>query len=334
MTSETDHPRQRTVAELLAEHGDTAATGRRRRRRESDAPDEGGAPPEPLLRIGAPADASPGRAAPPAVPDRAVLREPVPPTWPAGAEAPPAGPGGRRRRPDGPPPGALPVGDPPTEVMPQVRGDRRVPDGGVTGPIALRSAPPAPGGRTGDVRPDLDAGPSTMVGAPPPGAESWHRNRTAGHPDSGPPTELAPAELGPDGIDDHPAGLAAEDLDAFEDHDGADHDDPAEPEGSDEGDEPRRRLSRFAGPNGQAWAAVLAQWIAGAVAGAAMWVGFRFLWRELPVVAVAAAVLVVVGLVVVVRALLRNNDLRTTISAVLVGLLLTVSPAVLVLIGR
>jgi hypothetical protein len=45
-------------------------------------------------------------------------------------------------------------------------------------------------------------------------------------------------------------------------------------------------------------------------------------------------VLVTAGLVVIVRALLRNNDMRTTLFAVLVGLLLTVSPALLVLLGR
>jgi hypothetical protein len=88
------------------------------------------------------------------------------------------------------------------------------------------------------------------------------------------------------------------------------------------------------GAGGPAWAAVIAQWIAGAIGGAAVWVGFRFLWRDLPVVALAAAVLVTVGLVVVVRALLRSSDLRTTLFAVLVGLLLTVSPAILVLLGR
>ena len=85
---------------------------------------------------------------------------------------------------------------------------------------------------------------------------------------------------------------------------------------------------------GQAWAAVVAQWIAGAIGGAALWVGFRFLWRDLPVVALAAAVLVTVGLVLVVRALMHNDDRRTTLFAVLVGLLLTVSPAILVLLGR
>ncbi|MFC7656116.1 hypothetical protein ACFQV8_05870 [Pseudonocardia benzenivorans] len=81
----------------------------------------------------------------------------------------------------------------------------------------------------------------------------------------------------------------------------------------------------------QTWAAVIAQWIGGAVVGAGLWVGFAFLWMHLPVVALAAAVLVTVGLVLAVRAMLRDDDLKTTIFAVLVGLLLTVSPAILVL---
>ena len=45
-------------------------------------------------------------------------------------------------------------------------------------------------------------------------------------------------------------------------------------------------------------------------------------------------VLVTVGLVLIVRNLLRNDDMRTTLFAVLVGLLLTVSPAILPLLGR
>src|SRR5918997_590859 len=69
MSPDTDHPRQRTVAELLAQHGggDTATTGRRRRRREAgDAPDEPGRPgPD----TGAPAGWSP-RAPEPAPRDR------------------------------------------------------------------------------------------------------------------------------------------------------------------------------------------------------------------------------------------------------------------------
>jgi len=115
------------------------------------------------------------------------------------------------------------------------------------------------------------------------------------------------ADLAPD-ADDPPAGL------------------PAAPK--------RRRRSSAPASAGQAWAAVVAQWIAGAIGGAALWVGFRFLWRDLQVVALAAAVLVTVGLVLVVRALMHNDDRRTTLFAVLVGLLLTVSPAILVLLGR
>ena len=84
----------------------------------------------------------------------------------------------------------------------------------------------------------------------------------------------------------------------------------------------------------QAWAGVVAQWLAGAVAGAVLWVLFRYLWRGLPVVALAAAVLVTAGLVLLVRQLLHQADRRTTGFAVLVGLLLTASPAVLVLLGR
>ena len=79
---------------------------------------------------------------------------------------------------------------------------------------------------------------------------------------------------------------------------------------------------------------MLAQWVVGAIGGAALWVGFRYLWSSLLVVAIAAAILVTAGLVVVVRTLLRNSDLRTTVAAILVGVLLTVSPAVLVLLGR
>src|SRR5689334_12101713 len=47
MSSESDQPRQRTVAELLAENGGGAASGRRRRRREADdsGAEQAGGPP-------------------------------------------------------------------------------------------------------------------------------------------------------------------------------------------------------------------------------------------------------------------------------------------------
>ncbi len=151
--------------------------------------------------------------------------------------------------------------------------------------------------------------------------------------DGGPATQLAPVDF-----DDHPAGMPAGDLDR-PDAPGLDGTGEASDldDGADDADgAATRRRGRGSSEEGagQGWAVVLAQWVAGALGGALLWVGFRYLWRSLPVVALAAAVLVTVGLVVIVRALLRNNDTRTTVFAVLVGLLLTVSPAILVLLGR
>ncbi len=184
-------------------------------------------------------------------------------------------------------------------------------------------------GQTGPIQTLDDGGPSTAVGLAPPGAEAWHRDRTArrGPHDGGPATAAsAPFDLdAEDDVDDEFDGFS----DLAPDADPDDH-----PAGLPEA--PRRRRAHSSAPQsaGQAWAAVVAQWVAGAIGGAALWVGFRFLWRDLQVVALAAAVLVTVGLVLVVRALMHNDDRRTTLFAVLVGLLLTVSPAILVLLGR
>jgi hypothetical protein len=242
--------------------------------------------------------------------DRSVLREPVlREPVPREMDAPVNGQNGApaRRGPEAwAPPSADKARARPTEQMPRLRSDRTpMLDPGLTGPIDVQRLPRA------DV---ADEGPPTAVGMAPAGAEGYHRERTSRRRkrgDGGPPTAAAAPILDDDDDDedDLPAGL---------------------------GDEPRRRgTSPVVGQStGQAWAAVVAQWIAGAIGGAALWVGFRFLWRDLPVVALAAAALVTVGLVLVVRALMRNDDRRTTLFAVLVGLLLTVSPAILVLLGR
>ena len=448
MNSETDHPRQRTVAELLAQHGDSGATGRRRRRREADVPDDdevsnasegtavaspahtahtavpapaptlppvtgpphGEAPRGPQPEPPAPFDGGPDRTVwREAVPREAVPREAVPreampreampreAANPAGPYADPVAEVPRQA------PSALassyfePVVDPlrqgsplparrppdrtasgsrldrPTDMFPMVRSDGPgVSDLGSTGPIERQWSPPPP---ERPIRPLLapdaphgpdgvDAGPPTMTGVAPAGAEAWHRDRTSHRPgeplDGGPPTEAAaPMDFdsldGVEGVDDRPAGLGATGMRGAQPagpHDGdrtqATHFpartgagpdvDATDAEPEDESQpqpESERRLGRSAVSSpGQAWMAVVVQWIVGAVGGAALWVGFRFLWREFPVVALAAAVLVTVGLVLLVRALLRNNALRTTIFAVFVGLLLTVSPAILVLLGR
>jgi hypothetical protein len=82
------------------------------------------------------------------------------------------------------------------------------------------------------------------------------------------------------------------------------------------------------------WLGLLVQWVVGAVAGALLWVGFSYLWMHFPVVALIAAVLATAVLVLVVRAIRRSDDLQTTMLAVLVGLVVTISPAVLLLAVR
>ncbi|BBG04863.1 MULTISPECIES: Yip1 family protein [Pseudonocardia] len=212
-----------------------------------------------------------------------------------------------------------------------------------------------PTSRLGARRPatdtDDDGGPPTQFGAPP--------------LDDGPPTGAYDPFVDDrdDAFDGGRTGVLAperRDLwdDAPEEHDpqSSEHDDPGdEPDdGAPRGRRGRRRdpeehddldgaqppaglddaAAAGAAGTGQAWAVVIAQWIGGAVAGAAIWVLFRFLWFSFPIVALASAVVLTVGLVLGVRALLRNDDLKTTLFAVLVGLLLTVSPALLVLLDR
>lgn len=233
--------------------------------------------------------------------DRPAPREPVT----READAPLQGQNAAPARPTWSPPAGDKAHSRATEQMPRLRSDRTpMLDAGLTGPIEVQRLPQA------DV---VDEGPPTAVGMAPAGAEDWHRERTRGAGrDGGPPTAASVPVFDDD--DDLPAGLDAE---------------PGRRRTSADVNQPDVSQS-----TGQAWAAVVAQWIAGAIGGAALWVGFRFLWRDLPVVALAAAVLVTVGLVLVVRALMRNDDRRTTLFAVLVGLLLTVSPAILVLLGR
>lgn len=259
-----------------------------------------------------------------------------PRSWDAAPpEAPPVRAAGpvRDRAPAAPPLPAAPMPESPTEQMPRIRDE--APDAGLTRPMQQQrrrseAAPP-------EQAPD-DDGPATMVGGAPAGAEAWHRARTDGRGvagDGGPPTQAAPPIAFDDdddvAEDDYPAGLGHQGVD--DEATGFFAPEDAEPETAGK----RRSAPAAAGEQaggGPAWAAVIAQWIAGAIGGAALWVGFRFLWRDLEVVALAAAVLITVGLVLVVRALLRSNDLRTTLFAVLVGLLLTVSPAILVLLGK
>ncbi|MEU5691452.1 hypothetical protein [Actinosynnema sp. NPDC020468] len=91
-------------------------------------------------------------------------------------------------------------------------------------------------------------------------------------------------------------------------------------------DEPVRRSP------GKEWLVMIGQLAIGVVGGAALWLGFSFLWRTLAPAALVVALAVTVGLVLVVRKIRRADDLQTTVLAVLVGLIVTVSPAAMLLV--
>ncbi|WP_116041664.1 hypothetical protein [Amycolatopsis palatopharyngis] len=117
--------------------------------------------------------------------------------------------------------------------------------------------------------------------------------------------------------DDEPLGDAIDD----DDRDAAD-DDLAD-------DEPATEAS----PAKQ-WMMLAGQLALGALGGAAVWLGFNWLWVELPAAALIAALAVTVGLVLIVRKVRRAEDLQTTVLALLVGLVVTISPAALLLVSQ
>ncbi|MER6666782.1 hypothetical protein ABT256_19730 [Amycolatopsis japonica] len=85
---------------------------------------------------------------------------------------------------------------------------------------------------------------------------------------------------------------------------------------------------------GKQWLALAGQLALGVVGGAGVWLGFNWLWVNLPAAALVAALLVIVALVWIVRKIRKAEDLQTLVLAVLVGLVVTVSPAALLLVAR
>ena len=82
------------------------------------------------------------------------------------------------------------------------------------------------------------------------------------------------------------------------------------------------------------WLVLAGQLALGVAGGAGVWLGFNWLWGRLPAAALIAALVVTVGLVWVVRKVRRAEDTQTTVLALLVGLVVTVSPAALLLVSR
>jgi hypothetical protein len=172
----------------------------------------------------------------------------------------------------------------------------------------------------------LDSGPPTRGFPPPLPFAPARATPPDGFVPGGPPAEedldFDEADRGHnvDGVDDEYD--YDDDLDDYESELEDDLDDNLE-------DEPEEQ-----GSPAKQWLLLAGQLALGIVGGAAVWLGFNWLWVTLPAAALVVALLVVVGLVWIVRKIRRAEDLQTTVLAVLVGLVVTVSPAALLLVSR
>jgi hypothetical protein len=133
------------------------------------------------------------------------------------------------------------------------------------------------------------------------------------------------ADLDVDG-DEQPRG----DFGDYPDYPEADDLDDLEADGYEDDDE---ELDERPSP-GKEWLVMAGQVAISVIGGAAVWLGFNWLWGKLPQAALVAALAVIVGLVWMVRKIRRADDLQTTGLAVLVGLFVTVSPAALLLLSK
>ena len=216
----------------------------------------------------------------------------------------------------------------------------------------------------GDPPPDA---PPAGLAAPPAGLQRWRRGREEARPEEDtevglmPPVRDAPEGEQPSGFappPQFPPGRPrreepAPELEATGFHDPFTDDDedvdefgdfgPAEeaaeaPYGYD--DEPEEaaepaRANRAVEPSpAKQWLSMAGQLAGGVVGGAGVWLAFNWLWGQIPAAALIAALVVIVALVWIVRRIRRADDTQTTVLAVLVGLVVTVSPAALLLLSR
>jgi hypothetical protein len=77
------------------------------------------------------------------------------------------------------------------------------------------------------------------------------------------------------------------------------------------------------------WLSMAGQLAIGVIGGAALWLGFNWLWGKLPTAALVVALVVTVGMVWVVRKIRHQEDLWTTIITMVVSLVITMSPVLL-----
>ena len=137
------------------------------------------------------------------------------------------------------------------------------------------------------------------------------RHRRASIDDDAPPAEPATAEP----VTGEPAAVASERVEL-------------EPVAPAEAEPDSQAVPHTVGS-----AVLLAELLAAAAVGAALWLGFRWLWSQWPVVALVLALVVTVAMVLGIRLVRRVEDLTSMMLAVVVGLIVTMSPAALTLLS-
>jgi len=137
------------------------------------------------------------------------------------------------------------------------------------------------------------------------------RHRRASIDDDAPPAEPATAEP----VTGEPAAVASERVEL-------------EPVAPAEAEPDSQAVPHTVGS-----AVLLAELLAAAAVGAALWLGFRWLWSQWPVVSLVLALVVTVAMVLGVRLVHRVEDLTSMLLAVVVGLIVTMSPAALTLVS-
>ncbi|APU18490.1 hypothetical protein [Actinoalloteichus sp. GBA129-24] len=125
---------------------------------------------------------------------------------------------------------------------------------------------------------------------------------------------------------------ARDDLDEYDDYEDGPYPEDGTYRDGDEADADAEEEEERRSPLVE-WLVMAGQLIGGVVGGGALWLAFQWLWESIPPLALGLALLVTTGLVFAVRRIRRTDDLNTTLFTVLVGLIVTVSPAALLLLG-
>lgn len=267
------------------------------------------------------------------------IARPSEPTTPVRGTPRPAAPGPDRQPPRPQPSQRVPLPPPPSRrdrsgVQPSVRSRLDgMADAAPPPPPPMPVAPPEPTTEELPRVPGRIPVDGSMTGRRPiPGADSRTRISPAYPPPHDPYADV-PAE-------DEDYRSAYPDADPDDRYDSAEYDNLIDEDADRDLDDDLDDLEdddldddRVRSP-AKEWAIMGAQLALGVVGGAAIWLGFNWLWGFMPAAALVVALAVIVGLVLIVRKIRRAEDLQTTFLAVLVGLVVTVSPAALLLLNK